>query len=399
MSICKVALSIATRHPIYLGVYVVFLSLMGVFLAIGSVPAEEGETTYAAERARIAVIDRDASDLSRALAAYLGENHDAIDVDDEARAMQDALATGSVDVIIVVPEGFGARCLDAARSGGEPPAIEAAYGGYAQAAVLAEQQALRWVALASAAASLMGDAGASEVAAAASDAAYERASTEVLAGVSSTGPALPLQAYLNFASYSIVCSVIVCAGLVFSQLGAPGIRLRNLASAVPAWRMDLEVLAGCLVFTVAVWAVTGAVGVVASGAVPAGVEPVRIACALGVMLVFSLVPLALAFLLAQLGLREEGLNALGNIGGMLMSFLGGAWVPISMLGEAVQTAARFTPTYWTNDAVWAVLFAPSLTGSVLARIGAGVGITALFALAFAAIGLAVGRARLSRAQV
>ena len=45
------------------------------------------------------------------------------------------------------------------------------------------------------------------------------------------------------------------------------------------------------------------------------------------MLVFALVPLALAFALAQLRMSEEGLNALGNIGGMLMSFLGGAWVP------------------------------------------------------------------------
>ena len=90
---------------------------------------------------------------------------------------------------------------------------------------------------------------------------------------------------------------------------------------------------------------------------------------------------------------EEGLNALGNIGGLIMSFLGGAWVPIALLGDAVQTAARFSPAFWTNEAVASLLSAPQLTADVLAEAGCGMGITALFAVAFAAIGLAAARSR------
>ncbi len=36
---------------------------------------------------------------------------------------------------------------------------------------------------------------------------------------------------------------------------------------------------------------------------------------------------------------------------MLMTFLGGAWMPLSLMGSAVQTAAHFVPTYWVNDAI------------------------------------------------
>ena len=36
MRICRSALAIGLRHPIYLGVYVLFLSLLGIFLTIGS---------------------------------------------------------------------------------------------------------------------------------------------------------------------------------------------------------------------------------------------------------------------------------------------------------------------------------------------------------------------------
>ena len=96
-------------------------------------------------------------------------------------------------------------------------------------------------------------------------------------------------------------------------------------------------------------------------------------------------------LLAQLGLREEGLNALGNIGGMLMSFLGGAWVPLSMLGEPVRTLSRFSPTSWTADAVGALLSAPSLTAELLGRVAVDVGVTALFAIAIASVAFALAR--------
>ena len=393
MRIFRTALAIAFKHPIYLGVYVLFLSLIGSFVTGGAAYVEEDIQTYEPARASLAVIDRDDSDLSEALVGYLSRIHDVADVPDEEFALQDALATNQVDAVIIVPQGFEDDCLSAARSDGELPRLQVAYGGYTQASAFAEQQAARWVSLAGAEAALEPEASAAEVAAAVDAAAGRRADVEVEAAEVATSSAYPLQTYLSFSTYTLMCSVVVCVGLVLSKMTEPDVRRRMLASPLRPRRLGLHMLLGCLVITVGVWAATSAVGVVSSGIGTFVAAPAQVMLALVAMLVFALVPLSVAFMLAMLGVGEEGLNALGNIGGLIMSFLGGAWVPIALLGDAVQTAARFSPAFWTNEAVASLLSAPQLTADVLAEAGCGMGITALFAVAFAAIGLAAARSR------
>ena len=94
----------------------------------------------------------------------------------------------------------------------------------------------------------------------------------------------------------------------------------------------------------------------------------------------------------SLGAREELLNGVGNLLGMLMTFLGGAWMPLSLMGSAVQTVAHFVPTYWVNDAIGKAL-ASDLTSTVLGDIACDLGVTVLFAAAIAAVGLALSRAK------
>ena len=83
---------------------------------------------------------------------------------------------------------------------------------------------------------------------------------------------------------------------------------------------------------------------------------------------------------------------MGNLLGMLMTFLGGAWMPLSLMGSAVQTVAHFVPTYWVNDAIGKAL-ASDLTPAVLGDIACDLGVTALFAVAIAAVGLALTHAK------
>ena len=96
--------------------------------------------------------------------------------------------------------------------------------------------------------------------------------------------------------------------------------------------------------------------------------------------------------MSGLGAREELLNGVGNLLGMLMTFLGGAWMPLSLMGPAVQTVAHFVPTYWVNDAIGKAL-SSDLTSAVLGDIACDLGVTVLFAAAIAAVGLALARAK------
>ena len=61
------------------------------------------------------MIDRDDSELSRSVAAFLAEQGPSVGVADEARACQDAVATGEVDYLLIVPAGFQEDYLAAAE--------------------------------------------------------------------------------------------------------------------------------------------------------------------------------------------------------------------------------------------------------------------------------------------
>ena len=70
MSTFRTALRVVAGHPIYLALYVAFLSLMGVLVVGDMGVATAGEKDgYAAYEARVAVVDRDGTALSGALAA------------------------------------------------------------------------------------------------------------------------------------------------------------------------------------------------------------------------------------------------------------------------------------------------------------------------------------------
>lgn len=397
MSICRRTLTIALRHPLYLAIYIGFLSVMGVLLMgeVGGSPTADAADPV---RARIALIDRDGSAVARELAAALAESDELVAVDDEPLALQDALATGNVDAVLIVPDSFGEDLTTAAREDRNLPELEVATGSDIQAAVLASQRASRVASLIAGAAALEPHASADHALADMRELVAVAPDVEAIDAPESSTAASRLAFYLTFSSYTVTSSVIVVAGVVLSTLNAPDVRRRHLAAPVSTWRMGAGSIAGCAVLTLGVCAWVAMVGVSVSGAgeLLPGATP-QIALALAALVAFSLVPLALAYTLTQCGFREEALNAIANLGGMVMSFLGGAWMPLALMDEGVQAVARLTPTFWMYDAVTCALGARTVTPQVMATVGVDLGIIVLFAGAVVSAGLVVSRLRVRAA--
>ena len=157
MQACRYALEVVAKHPIYLLVYVGFLSLMGLFITSGVYPPATS-AGYESAEVPFAVIDRDQSDLSRSVAAFLEERGTSVEVADEARACQDAVATGLVDYLLIVPAGFEEGYLAAARDGGDGPRPETVFSFQSMAATLVDTQVNQYLGLVRAAAVLEPDA-------------------------------------------------------------------------------------------------------------------------------------------------------------------------------------------------------------------------------------------------
>lgn len=291
-----------------------------------------------------------------------------------------------------IPEGFEGDLVAAARAGESLPRLDVTYGAGTMAAALSSAEASRWISLAGAAAALEPAASNGDVAKAAEHAATERAEVEIEQVKVDSTAAATLESYFNFGAYAIISSVIVSVGLVFSGMNEPERVRRMDAGPISERQRSFAVFAAAAVLTVCIWFVSIMLGVVGFAGAVAEVGVGRVCLALAATFALALTPLAVGFALSSLGAREELLNGVGNLLGMLMTFLGGAWMPLSLMGSAVQTVAHFVPTYWVNDAISKAL-ASDLTSAVLGDIACDLGVTVLFAAAIAAAGLALARAK------
>lgn len=393
MSTFKTALRMALAHPFYLLIYTVFISLMGVFIAASVSWNSSQLTEYKPYDANVIVVDRDGSDLSRALTKHLGSRFDLVTgVGDDTYDLADALsksnsAKGSADCVFFIPEGFEDDLVAAARAGESLPKLDVTYGAGTMAAALSSAEASRWISLAGAAAALEPTASNGDVAKAAEHAAAKRAEVQIERVKVDSAAAATLESYFNFGAYAIISSVIVSVGLVFSGMSKPERVRRMDAGPISERQRSLAVFAAA-VLTVCIWFVSSMMGVVGFAGAVAEVGVGRVCLALAATFALACTPLAVGFALSSLGAREELLNGVGNLLGMLMTFLGGAWMPLSLMGPAVQTVAHFVPTYWVNDAIGKAL-AADLTSTVLGDIACDLGVTVLFAAAIAAVGLAL----------
>ena len=160
MSTFKTALRMALAHPFYLLIYTVFISLMGVFIAASVSWNSSQLTEYKPYDTNVIVVDRDDSDLSRALTKHLGSRFELVTgIGDDTYDLADALsksnsAKGSADCVFFIPEGFEDDLVAAARAGESLPKLDVTYGAGTMAAALSSAEASRWISLAGAAAAL-----------------------------------------------------------------------------------------------------------------------------------------------------------------------------------------------------------------------------------------------------
>lgn len=388
------ALRILWAHRIYLLIYLVVMSLMGVFVASQSIPPSTDGSMPEAPAA-VAVIDRDGSAVSRGLAAYLRREAELVEVADTQRALQDAVAQESVDCLLVVPAGYGDALVEAARTGVEAPALESSLSTSGAAGLLAQIQAQGWLQAVYGFVDTLGATPeeAVELADQTTEAGAEASVAPVSEGTRTLQQRLALRVYLAFSEYPIFAAATVCIAVLMRALNQRDVRERILVAPTRGFARSLQVFGACMLVSLVCWLWIGGLGLVLFGGELPRTDPGQVGVALLALLAYALFAGGVGFLLGQLGIGEEAANAIANIGGMVLSFLGGAWVGLDMMPPAVLDVARFTPSHWTVTAIDGSIVELDSLGAALGAVG----IVALFALAVVAAAVAVGRAKLREA--
>lgn len=393
MQVFKTACRVILRHPIYLIVYIMVLSTFGLFLVSAVVGGDSGEE-YIESRPRTAVIDRDGTEISQGLTSVINERSEFVEIDDTEQALQDASAQGAADYILIIPEGYTDAFFDVINAGEEGPRLEYVGSYTSLNATLMDQITNQYMALVQMEA--VGDPSLSRDAIAQDSVSAMQSTTPVEVSKEGDASQAP-EAYigfLRFSAYPLTVGIVVCITMLMSAFNKAEIRRRNIASPMTPFMFNAQTALGCVMVALFAWAWVNALGLIAFGGSLAGVPLVNIALILGIVLAFVTVPLALGYLFSQLGLKENVANAVGNIFAMALSFLGGAWVDPSLLGDEVVAVAHFTPSYWYASAIERVAeLSGAPSSDTLMAVFGDVGIVLLFTLAIFVIALVVGRLR------
>jgi ABC-2 type transport system permease protein len=394
MSTFRTSLRIVWGHRLYVLIYLVFISMLGV-LAVGGASSspDAEETGFIAAKPTVAVIDRDGSDISRGITEYVCAQGTSINVADDERSIQDAAAEDRASYVLVIPAGYGDALMDAAATGDEVPSLETVVSYQSSAGTLMDLSVRGYLQSAYGFAATVASSQA-DVVRLASDAAAEKVSTTIVAT-----EAEPLSSwllyYFQFATYPIFASVTMVVAVLMNSLNERDVRMRSLAAPITSVRRSFQTFLACCVMGLVAWAWICLVGFALNdGAATIATAPVQVALMCGSLLAYSLVSVTAGFLVGQLGVGEMAANAISNVAGMALSFLGGGWVQLALMPTAVQQAARFFPSYWSTTAANDAFLLTETSGAAVAGVLGEIGVVCLFAVAIFAVSLVIGRSRM-----
>jgi ABC-2 type transport system permease protein len=171
----------------------------------------------------------------------------------------------------------------------------------------------------------------------------------------------------------------------------PDLYLRNLCSPIPRRRINIELALGHGVFALGCWGILVALSFVLHGKTLlesglAGLYALN-------TLVFALVCTAIGFVVGNFVRSVDAQAGAVNVIALGMSFLGGVFVPQSVMSKPVLTAAKLLPSYWfvrVNDAITEV---SAFTPGKLSPVFNGMLVQLAFAAAIFSVALLLSKDR------
>lgn len=391
MQVFKAALKTFFRHPIYLLVYIVWLSCMGLFMGMSVNDVQDEEYI---QRPNVAVIDRDGGQLATGLEAFVLGNSVPVQVDDTERALQDAVMQERAHYIVIIPEGFSRDFANAAADGTAMPELQTVVSTQSAEVTMMDNLVDEYLNVAKTYTLALPDAEQSRVVARTDAAMAHSMDVSVVQIAEAPSVSNGFLLYLQFASYTILLSIAVCSAVVMSRFGREETRRRIGSSPIPQVSVNLQIAAACFVIMLVCWVFVAGLGLAVFGGKLVGIRPDAIAGGVVSLFCYALFGLAFGFLVGQVSSNELVMNAASNITGLIISFLGGVWVSLDLVGEPIATIAKFTPTYYYNEALHAA-FNPA-GGGFTPDLFANLGIVCLFALVVFAVGMAISRLKVGR---
>lgn len=198
--------------------------------------------------------------------------------------------------------------------------------------------------------------------------------------------------HYNFAAYPVMALGIFGVSSLLVTFNATDLKKRNIVSPIKPIKLNIIQVVSNAMFMIVIWGINMLSGVLVVGKDVLNINLLFIGIN---MLALIIATVAFAYMISTLIKSDNGIQAVGNTFSLGCAFLGGCFVPMSMLGSVASKIGSFTPTYWyvkTNEAIHR-LSDHSL--SSMSDIWKWMGIELLFALAFMSVGLVIAKQKTS----
>ena len=155
--------------------------------------------------------------------------------------------------------------------------------------------------------------------------------------------------YYNFASYSIMYTIIFIICMVLSSFNEKVIKKRTIISSMNYKTHNKLILKASFLYSIIVWLLFMVLGII--------LFPDTIISLRGLIytinaFVFTFASLTLALLISSLSSNKNVITGIANVVCLGSAFLCGAFIPTTWLPETVIKISRVFPTYWyvnSND--------------------------------------------------
>ncbi len=155
--------------------------------------------------------------------------------------------------------------------------------------------------------------------------------------------------YYNFASYSIMYTIIFIICMVLSSFNEKVIKKRTIISSMNYKTHNKLILKASFLYSIIVWLLFMVLGIILF---PDTVISLRGLIYTINAFIFTFASLTLALLISSLSSNKNIITGIANVVCLGSAFLCGAFIPTTWLPETVIKISRIFPTYWyvnSND--------------------------------------------------
>lgn len=375
MTVFKGYLRILKRN---LGLVILYIAIFfAIALALQESAQKEIHGSYQQEKTEVGVVDRDGGILAKGLTEYLKSIHHVTLLDGKKENLQENLFYRNVEYIIQIPENFYQTCMVE----GKKIAVTKVPGSYTSYYIDAQiENCLNTMKTYLAA-------GFSQEETAKAIQTPEKPEVTMMDFNGNGGKQPAYIYYFRYVPYLFLAVLCYVMGYILIAFKKEDISRRMQACAVSARRQTLEGMLAMLVMGGGLW------GIAMSGAVLLYGKDFLSCKQKGYFLFNGLVMLAVALTLAYLvGIFVKNSNMLSGITNILslgMCFLCGTFVPMEIMDKKVLKIAQFLPVYWYEKVNETLGEYRQISTSAAVEVWKGIGMQALFALAFISVIMAV----------